>query len=270
MLAKLLKYDIKNLGTTIIPMYICLAIFTALERIIYLLQKSNAFKGAWAMTYIAGYTRIFLFAGLGGLFLMILIAGIHYYKDNIMRDEGYLMHTLPVSAYQLVASKIITFLCYIALSVVFTYLMLAITFGNLFWYRELYTDVLGFMSKSRALFLCVNIGIYTFVYLAFCILMGYLAMNIGFTYKGKWRPAVILAVIMLFLIISKSGELLIVDFCERAGYMDAVDTDIVTGETLTAEAMQTLFLSINSLYAVLSVVCYALAGRWLQKHLNLD
>ena len=264
MLAKLLKYDIKNLRTTIVPMYLCLALFAVLDRVIHLLKKSDVFSKIKAVEHIANFTQIFLLIGLFSLFIMVFIVGVHYYKKNIMRDEGYLMHTLPVSAYQLVASKIITFLCYIALSAVVVYLILALDFGDLCWYQKVYTDILGFMSKSQALFLCVNVGVYVLVYLAFCILLGYLAINIGYTYNGKLRPVAIVAVIMLFLIISKSGELLVVYFCERAGY---TDTDI---ETIPMEAIKTLFLSLNSLYAVLSVVCYTLAGRWLQRRLDLD
>ena len=264
MLAKLLKYDFKNMGTTIIPMYLCLALFAALDRVIHFLQKSDVFSQVKAVKYIANYTQVFLVIGLISLFLMVLVVGIHYYKDNIMRDEGYLMHTLPVSAYQLVASKIITFLFYVALSAVAAYLILAFDFENLCWYRKVYTDILSFMSKSKAIFLCVNVGVYILVYLAFCIQTGYLAINIGYSYNSRLRPVAIVAVIMLFLMISKSGELLIVYFCGRAGYMNM---DI---ENITMEAIQALFLSVNSLYAVLSVVCYTLAGRWLQKHLDLD
>lgn len=271
MLAKLLKYDIKNQGTTIIPMYLCLALFAVLDRVIHLLQKSDAFSKVKAVKDIAFYTQVFLIVGLCSLFLMVLIIGILYYRDNIMRDEGYLMHTLPVSSYQLLASKIITFLCYVTLSAVVSYLILALDFGNLCWYQKVYTDILGFMSKSKALFLCVNVGISVFVSLAFCILLGYLAINIGYTYNGKLRSMVIVAVIMLFLIISKSGEMLVVYFCERAGYTNmatiTIDTDMAT---ITIEAMQPFFLAVNSLYAVLSVVCYTLAGRWLQKRLDLD
>lgn len=264
MLVKLLKYDIKNLGATIIPMYLCLALFALLDRVIHLVQESDVFSKVKAVENIANYTQIFLLTGVLGLFLMVLVVGIHYYKDNVMQDEGYLMHTLPVSAYQLVAGKILAFLCYMVLSALAAYLILALDFGNLCWYRKVFVDVLGFMSKSKAIFLCVNTGVYILVYLSFCILMGYLAINIGYSYGGKLRPVLIVAVIILSLTVGKVGELLIVFFCARAGYMN------MDMETITMEALQALFLSVNSLYAVLSVLCYALAGRWLQKHLNLE
>lgn len=264
MLAKLLKYDFKNLGTTIIPMYVCLAIFAVLDRVVHFLQKTEAFSNIKEVEYIANFTQVFLMIGLFCLFIMVLVIGINYYKDNIMRDQGYLMHTLPVSAYHLVTSKILSFLCYIVFSAIVCYFILAIDFGNICWYRKVYNDVFAFISTSKAVFLCVNMGVYSFIYLAFCILLGYLSINIGFTVSGKIRPVAIVAVIMLFMIIGKCGELLMVYFLSRAGY---TNMDLAT---VPMEVLQTLFVSLGSLYVVLSVLCYVLSVRWLGNHLNLD
>ncbi len=264
MLVKLFKFDFKNLGTTIIPIYLCLAIFAVFDRIIHFLQKADALSGIKAVEYMANFTQVFLMIGLFCMFLLVLVIGVHYYKDNIMRDQGYLMHTLPVDTYQLVASKLLSFLGYIILSVIVCYFILALDFGNICWYRKVFTDVLGFMSKSKAVSLIVNMGAYMFIYLAFCILLGYLAINIGYTVNGRMRPIVIVAVIMLFLIIGKCGELLGIYFFARAGY---TNMDLAT---VPLDAFQIVFVSISSLYAVLSVLCYALAVRWLGHHLNLD
>lgn len=264
MLAKLLKYDFKNLGTTFFPMYLCLAILAVFDRIIHFLQKTDVFSKIKTVERIANFTQIFLMIGLLCLFMMVLLIGVHYYEDNIMKDEGYLMHTLPVDTYQLVASKLLSFLGYIILSVIVCYFILAIDFGNICWYRKVFTDVLGFMSKSKAVSLIVNMGAYMFIYLAFCILVGYLAINIGYTVNGRMRPIATVVVIILFIIIGKCGELTAVYFLARAGY---TDMDLAT---VPLKVFQILFVSISSLYAVLSVLCYALAGRWLSHHLNLD
>lgn len=264
MLAKLLKYDFKNLGTTIVPMYLCLAILAVFDRIIHFLQKTDVFSKIKAVEHIAFFTQLFLMIGLLCLFVMVLLIGVHYYRDNIMQDEGYLMHTLPVDTYQLVASKLLSFLGYIILSVIVCYFILAIDFGNICWYQKVFTDVLGFMSKSNAVSIIVNMGVYMFIYLAFCILVGYLAINIGYTLGGRMRPIAMVAVIMLFVIIGKCGELLVVYFLARAGY---TNMDLAT---VPMEVFQISFGSISSLYAVLSVVCYVLAVRWLGHHLNLD
>lgn len=264
MLAKLLKYDFKNMGTTIIPMWLCLAIFAIFDRGIHLLQKVDVFSEVKAMDYIANFTQIFLMIGLFCLFIMVLVIGIHYYKDNIMGDQGYLMHTLPVNAFQLVASKILSFLCYIVFSVIVCYFILAFDFGNIRWYQKVYSDVFAFISSSKAVILCVNVGVYAFIYLSFCILMGYLAINIGYTVSGKMRPIAVCAVVMLFMIIGKCGELLVVFFFVHAGYGD-MDLAVIP-----VEAVQTLFVSISCLYAALSIICYALSIRWLGQHLNLD
>ena len=264
MLVKLLKFDCKNLGVTIIPMWLCLAVFAVLDRVVHLLQKTKMFSDIREVGDIANFTQIFLMIGLLCLFIMVLVIGINYYKDNIMRDQGYLMHTLPVSANQLVSSKILSFLCYIIFSVVVCYFILAIDFGNVCWYRRVYNDIFAFISPSKAIFFCVNVGVISLIYLAYCILMGYLAINIGYTVSGKIRPVAVVAVVMLFIIIGKCGELLVVYFFAHAGYSNM---DLAR---VSLEALQTLFASVGGLYVVLSVICYVLSVRWLGRHLNLD
>ena len=264
MLIKLLKYDFKNLRTTIVPIYLCLVIFAVFDRIIHFFQKTDALSGIKVVEYMAKFTQVFLIVGLCSMFLIVLIMEVLYYKDNIMKDEGYLMHTLPIKPYQLVASKLLSFLCYIIFSLIVCYFILALDYGNIRWYQKAYTNFLGFMSPSDALIFCINMGIYVFIYLAFFILMGYLAINIGYTLNGKMRPIATVAVVMLFLTIGKCGELLLVYFLARAGY---INMDL---ETVPLEVFQTVIVSISSLYAVLSVLCYALAVRWLGHHLNLD
>lgn len=264
MLAKLLKYDMKNLGTTIFPIYLCLAILAVFDRILQLLKKTDALSGIKAVGYMANLTQLFFMIGLSLLPFIVLVIGVNYYKDNIMRDEGYLMHTLPVSIYQLVASKFLSFLGHIIFSVIVCYFILALDYGNIRWYQKAYTNFLAFMSPSDALIFCVNMGVYMFIYMAFIILVGYLAINIGYSVNGRMRSIAFVAVIILFIIIGKCGELLLIYFFSRAGYTN-MDLD-----TVPLEAIQTLLVSLSSLYTVLSVLCYALAGRWLQKHLNLD
>lgn len=264
MLVKLLKYDIKNLGITIFPMYLCLVVFAVFDRIIQLLKKTDALSGIKAVGYMANFTQLFLVIGLSLLPLMVLVIGVNYYKDNIMRDEGYLMHTLPVNAYQLVASKLLSFLGYVIFSVIVCYFILALDYGDIRWYQKAHTNFLAFMSPSDALIFCVNMGVYMFIYMAFGILVGYLAINIGYSVNGRMRSIAVVAVIILFVIIGKCGELLALYFLARAGY---TDMDMAT---VPLEVFQIFFVSISSLYAVLSVLCYALAGRWLSHHLNLD
>lgn len=265
MLVNLLKYDFKRMRSTIIPMYLCLFIFAVFDRVIYYLQKSDAFSKIRAMDFIANFTHIFLMIGLFGLFIMVLVIGVNYYKDNIMRDQGYLMHTLPVKAYQLVLSKLLSFLWYIICSAVVCYFILALDFGNIRWYQKIYTDIMMVhMNPTKALFLCVNIGLYVIIYLSFCILLGYLSINIGYTVSGKLRPIAIVAVIMLFLMIGKGGELVVVLFFACTGHanLDLAEVPL--------QAVQTLFISINSIYTVLLILCYVLSVRWLNHHLNLE
>ena len=75
--------------------------------------KSDRFDGGDGVLYgmtLAGYATIF-FAGLITLFVGAFIYFCARFYRNLYTDQGYLMHTLPVSPHELILSKM--FVCII-------------------------------------------------------------------------------------------------------------------------------------------------------------
>ena len=108
MSGKLLKYDMKEIGRVLLPMYAALlAIATAAA----LVLRFSIMRGASEMVVsnVPGVAAAILFVvfGLMGLataivtFVMIL----RNFRENLMGNRGYLMNTLPVSTFQQVLSK---------------------------------------------------------------------------------------------------------------------------------------------------------------------
>lgn len=264
MLRKLLKYDMKNLGVNMIPMYLCLAVIALIDRIFQMLQKMDALSRIRAVGYIANMTHILSAVGVIILFVMLLVLGINYFRTNIMGDQGYLMHTLPVTSYQLVASKTITVLLYVLITTIVSYFVLAVAIGKLFWGKKVYTDFLYFVGESKGVCICLVFAVYFLICFMFLLMAAYLAFSIAYSSNTKHPNIAAGAIFMLMYIIGKCGELAVVFVLYCMGITDMDLEKIGVSEVLS------LCVPLILIYMALGVVSYLLSGRWLQKRLNID
>ena len=98
MLAKLLKYEIKATGRVFLPLYAGLLAVAIIAG--FVLQN-----GMGVMTALVGFLLGALYVALVVITIILLIERFY---QNLLRDEGYLMFTLPASPSKLIASKLIT------------------------------------------------------------------------------------------------------------------------------------------------------------------
>jgi len=264
MLGKLIRFDMKNLGDSIIPMYLCLAVIAVTDRIFQILKGVDAFSRIQAVGFIANTTHILSAVGVLLLFVMLLILGIRYYRNNMMGDQGYLMHTLPVTPYQLVASKTIAVLLYVLVTAVVGYLILAVAIGKLFWGSKIYTDILYFMGQTKAIAISVVFVVYILLYFLYLFLAAYLSFSVAYSSLTKYRNIAAGAIFVLLYIVGKCGELIVVYGLSRMG---TTEMDL---ETVGMSEILSLCIPCIMIYLALSVGCYLLTGRWLQKCLNID
>lgn len=264
MLGKLIKYDMKNLGRNMLPLYLCLAIIAVTDRMLQLLNDMKFFAKIPAFSYIANTTHILVPIGIILLFLMLLILGIRYFKNNIMGDQGYLMHTLPVTSYQLVASKIMVVFFYTLITAVVSYLVLAVALGKIFLYQKIYTDLLFFMEKSNAIFICSLAGVYFLIYYMYLVFAAYLSFSIAYSVFGRYR-GLLTGVIFVFLyILGKCGELATIVALYFMGIME------IEIEKLSRTEFLYICVPLLIIYLMLNALCYFVTGGWLQKRLNID
>lgn len=259
MLGKLLKFDIHSLGYSMLPMYAFLFVVAVISRVFDMIIHSKKIVATKALLMVSNTTHILVMVGVAILFVMLLIMSIDYYRNNIMTDQGYLMHTLPVTPYQLIASKAIVAMFYGIITLIFSYIIIAIDLGKPFWYQRIYTDIFNFMSKERAFWLCTGMLIYIFIYFIFLIQAVYLALNIGYSFAGRLRSVMVVAVCIVAYVVGKIGELIVI-------YMQPeLDVDGMS----RSEAMQ-ICIPIFIIYLALAFACYILSSQWLQRRLNLD
>ena len=103
MLGKLLKYDFRSMGKQFAFIWPAALVMALLNRFtIGSLDSSDVTRELFSGVAMLVYVAILI-----ALFVIALIFVIQRFYKGLLGDEGYLMHTLPVRPWQLIASKAI-------------------------------------------------------------------------------------------------------------------------------------------------------------------
>ncbi len=102
MLLKLMKYDLKSILKKMVFYYIVVVGLAILSKVLYLIFKNTRFIA------IASLPMVIYFLSLSAcITVTMIISMIRYYK-NMLSDEGYLTHTLPVKRNSILLSKLLS------------------------------------------------------------------------------------------------------------------------------------------------------------------
>lgn len=107
MLAKLLKYEFKATGRTLLPVYVLLIAVSLLVKITvtgghYDFMLGDSLMGMLQAVIMLAYGCI-----IGTVCIVTVLLLIQRFYKNLLRDEGYLMNTLPVPPWQNIMAKLI-------------------------------------------------------------------------------------------------------------------------------------------------------------------
>ena len=147
MLGKVLKYDLKRLGQSLIPLYIITLILS-----IIVLGGSYLTDINQLFTIVYGTVLFFFIILLVAIGIGTFFISIQKFYQNLLKDEGYLTNTLPVTKNTLILSKILSSCIFMAISLVVIALALCISFAKF----EIWTIVpkifeLGLFSKMMGM-----------------------------------------------------------------------------------------------------------------------
>lgn len=120
MYRKLCKYEFKSIARTLLPIYLAVIVVSLINAVsmgigdlfqtrsgadgmmfsIHASDTANTLLGLMNMTIFFAY-----FGVMVALFVLTLVVIIQRFYKGLLCDEGYLMFTLPVKPWQLIASK---------------------------------------------------------------------------------------------------------------------------------------------------------------------
>lgn len=186
MTGKLIKYEfrsvIRQIGVLWAATPIMAIIFMLIDKFYMQSEAFETGKGAFASTLqvISGFVY-------AGVFLALIVATVlivlqRFYK-GLLRDEGYLMHTLPVKPWQLITAKGVTAFVVVIISgiiaIISIFFLMGITI-SISDLGELLTDIFG-MYCDEPVYILYTIEAILLLALAILktIYKTYAAMSIG-------------------------------------------------------------------------------------------
>lgn len=180
MLGKLLKYELKASARTLLPLYGALLVLSLI----------NGFNMRLEYHFLTGIA----IALTSGLCFAIAVCSFYLilqrFWTNLLRDEGYLMFTLPVKSSQLIWSKLISGISWATISCIVGLLAMLLWFAPLNWDQfiqafsylpQFYAQILLEFNRLNASFplAAVESILLVFVFGAYQILVLYCAMAVG-------------------------------------------------------------------------------------------
>lgn len=201
---------------------------------------------------------------------------VMYFRKNIFRDEGYLMHTLPVTETQLFFSKFLTGTLCIYLSGIAAYLSICI--GTRRWdYIRMFANMLK-ESGMQETWTSVFVLLMFLLLIPLTLCQFYAALAIGYTWKINSGNPVnrdllsILSYIVLYMIQQMMGLAAIaIYFVSHFGVLDGFVAfmEHSSGEQVVSYVSGIVGMAV-ALSFVFAIILLVVILRRLNHHLDLE
>ena len=274
MLSSLMKYERKATARVMVPILLAVVLLAGVLRLLTLwrgwldLESLSVFDPVSILMTL--FTVVFILAliaaPVAALVLMIL-----RFKTNLLSDEGYVMFTLPVSAHQLVWSKLLTSaLWFIAAAAVDALGVLVIAgdqalLDNLVrGFRDLFQDLTAYYAANGILVI-VEVAVLILLTCFVECLKFYCPMSIGHSFA---RHKVLLSVVFFFVIWFVTQAVTVALTTLGLPFMEDLST-LLMGLPSAVVLHGGLLVGILVM-AVYGGILYAVTIRMLRRHLNLD
>ena len=199
MLGKLFKHEFKSQYVQYCGMYI----FVILLSVIFFVfdKLHTAFPQNVLFTTLMGFAVAASVIGLIALYVVTFVFSILRYRNNLIKDEGYLMHTLPVAPINLHLTKLITSVAWFAADFLVMILCIAIMSGDwkFSWVNMIVTELE--LAGLEITWLTILKGIfYVLLSVLSSLSMFYACLNLGSLSYGSKGVMAFVSYIVLYMI----------------------------------------------------------------------
>lgn len=267
MLSKLIKYEFKATRKYMLVMYAVLVLISAVISVNLKLNISDAVNALQSELGGRIY-RVMQYFILATYIIVniVVITGMFFYsisrfKKNILGNEGYLMHTLPVSPglhviAKMVVSVVWTFVSFIAAGVSYSVLSIGIADSQIskdIFYIVMSIDYSKYITSSHLAGIIAAMAGYCVVSLSAAYLRVYAAMSIGYSFR-RMRAVCSVAVYLLLGVTTSVIKTI---------------PQYLLGLVVTHSSVYTVILGESMYSAVGVVIYYCLARYFLSRRLRL-
>jgi hypothetical protein len=275
MLAKLLKYDLKNQSRIHCGIYLIVLFVTMTTALFFRLNDKYPASQIFAIVWKLSMALCVL--AVVGMFFVTLVSGILRYRGNLLKDEGYLMHTIPVTKSELHISKFLTSTIYYILDIVVTFLVVSIVAGNFKWVSEVSQGL------ELSLGLDISSGVNAVVIIGFAVIMIislaagleqiFMSLCLGYTsYMNKDIMSFAFYMIAYVIVQMVSVVAMVIATIIDTGSLAALFATEAEESMEILESQFVLHLLVVAviLAVIQGIVCHVLAVKTLERKLNLD
>lgn len=264
MLGKLLKHELRATAHTMLPLFGLLLLVSALTNLA--LRGMNREDLPTVLAIICVIILILFTVGILAVGLVTVFAMVQRFRNNLLRDEGYIMHTLPVSIHAHIWAKVIVSGLWYTVSTVVFILSSIIVAADVEMVHELASTIgelmkmLGDLRNAEMLAEVLGILILTSIFLS---LMIYASLAVGHAFPKNKMLLSVVAFIALTVGVNIISTV-IADIMEAAGI-------IVTIPEASFMAGWRFIFAIGAGYLVLFSAIFYVITVWFLKHkLNLE
>lgn len=274
MLGKLFKHELWAMSRIMLPVTAALVVLAGLSNISvrYIDRVQSDF-----LTFVLGLFLVLFFIGMVAAGVVLIVVIVSRFYNNLLKDEGYLMFTLPVSTHELVWSKLLASLVWTIVSMLVIVALIWVTglhalniassamqvsfdlelSGLLRFFSEEFNISGGYLALM-IVELAFSAVIGTFAsYLLF-----YAAMSIGQSFANRK----VLMSVVFFLLISLAAQIAIPFVSMGIGEMYSnFNVNVTNFRTI----FQQIILTAIAIELVYAAILYFITNFFLKRKLNL-
>ncbi len=254
MLRKLLKYDLRANMKIYLFIWPAIIVFAFIERI----AISAKLDGKLATILISTTTTVFVLAVIAAIIFALVVSIVRFYS-GLLRDEGYLMFTLPVKPWQLILSKFLTALLTITVTILLSVLASMYLFDGIHGFYETAKVLWQKLDLPMGTTLLL-VGLISLASICMSLLQVYLSCSIGHLFQKHrvlWSVLVYYGINILIEIVSVSSIVGLNAF-------SLFDIDFTTADlNMMLAVVLAVLLALSTLY-------FFLTEHILRKKLNLE
>lgn len=263
-LSKLLKYDLRANLKIFLFIWPAILVFGLLERVALMAELPSKISAI----FVNLTTVLFVLAVIAACVFALVIPVIRFYS-GLLRDEGYLMFTLPVRPWQLVLSKLLTAFLTLIVTGLVSFVSVGILFGGI---RGLLPSIRTSLEQSFGGIIngwgIALLVLLVMVQVAVSVLQIYLSCSIGHLFR---RKRILFAVLFYYAINVVLETVAVTSIIVLSNFEPFCRFLVQLYAGMSAPGMFNLFIGVvTALLAVLGIVYFFVTERILRRHLNLE
>lgn len=269
MLGKIIKHEFKATYKGYLLLFISLFTITALNKTTEYVPLDNTIWNIIKMFLYAAWIILLMFMVMGAM----LLAVVRFYK-TMVKDEGYLTHTLPVKKSQLIIGKFITSLIWMIVS--FIIMIISIFLGAMS--TGFMNDIINIINEFGNLLsenpeIIIHIVLVLVMLISACgasIFQFYASISLGQMFGRKLAGSVLFYFVINYAIsiLSIITMFIVPDFVGRMNDTAGLSTyDMMTQEGIVFDELMIMMIIWQ---IICMAVCYFITNYRLSKKLNLE